>query len=431
MTLDRKDYKSAIPQLEKRLSEVEKIGKDAFNKFEDIAHQTQLDAAEAEKKVLALDYQMDTLKVVTEYAIVPTGYDPDDWSGTTWDTTMPNLDADSFAPTTQYPNGFTLWARSKTYRNDIVVQYTDPQPVELMDGVFTFVNTVASNAGWTTINGDTITTGKITSRNGYCYFDIDNNNFQMKDGASLANSDNALAWDGSLGTLYIKGDIEIAKDGLSYLKAYLDNTMPTVRVGSDEVAYILITPEGMQLRRMENGVSKLVSSFSPYQVKLGDFAELSTNGLEVQNVIQLKYGNTTKCEIDSTGITINSGDLEADGISFKNHRHALRGGMFDVGTGTTVGGIGLSVPANDYIRVSATMTNSSNAYPIGLVGWNLDGTGAASLNIFEYYLSDRAYGSCKVNVAVKNPNSSAASATLHPRILWIKNDYGGGTPRMT
>lgn len=197
MTLDRKDYKSAIPQLEKRIAQVEKIGKEAQNKFDDIAHQTQLDAAEAEKKVLALDYQMTTTRVQMEYQLQTTGLDPVEAN---WQTTMPSITYNSY-------RGKTLWYRSKTYVNDIVVQTTEPMTVNLMDGVYAFVNTVSGNTGWTTIDGDTIQTGKITSHDGNCYFDIDNNNFQMKDNSTLASSTNALAWDN--GQLYIKGKIAI------------------------------------------------------------------------------------------------------------------------------------------------------------------------------------------------------------------------------
>lgn len=421
MTLDRKDYKSAIPQLEKRLSEVEKIGKDAFNRFEDIAHKTQLDAAEAEKKALSLDYKMTTTRVQMEYQLCTTGQTPVEAN---WQTTMPSITYNSY-------QGKTLWYRSKTYVNDIVVQTTEPMTVNLMDGVYSFVNSVSGNTGWTTIDGDKIQTGMITSHNGYCYFDIDNNNFQMKDAPTLAASDNALAWDGSLGTLYIKGDIELAKDGLSYLKAYLDNLNPTVRVGDSESGYMLINPNGMTLYAVLNNVPKALASFSPSQISLGDYAELSANGLEVQNVILLKSGTTTICEIDTTGITI-GGDLEADGISFKNHRHALRGGMFDIGMGNVAGGIPVSASAgtNDY--GSVTVTNSSNMYPIGIVGWHLDGTNVSVFHLYNLYLSDRAAGSCKVNYGVRNTHATlSVSGTLYPMILWVNTDYGSGKPRMT
>lgn len=197
MTLDRKDYKSAIPQLEKRIAQVEKIGKAVQNKFDDIAHQTQLDAAEAEKKVAALDYQIDSINVVTEYQLQTNGQDPVEAN---WSTTMPSITYSSY-------NGKTLWARSVTYQNDIAVRKTAPQKVQLMDGLYTFVNSASGNTGWTMIDGDFIQTGKIASTNGYSYFDIDNNAFQMKDSYDVAHSNSVLAWNNGL--LYVKGKIAV------------------------------------------------------------------------------------------------------------------------------------------------------------------------------------------------------------------------------
>lgn len=201
MTLDRKDYKSAIPQLEKRIAQVEKIGKDVQNKFDDIAHQTQLDAAEAEKKAAALDFQMDTLNVVMEYQLVQNGQSPVEAN---WSTTMPTLDKDT--------SDYTVWYRSVTYRNEIAVRKTDPQTVNIMDGVYAFVNTVSGedvygHPNWTTIDGSTIKTGRILSHSGYCYFDLDDNALQMKDASTLQQSNSVLAWDN--GQLYIKGKIAI------------------------------------------------------------------------------------------------------------------------------------------------------------------------------------------------------------------------------
>lgn len=197
MTLDRKDYKSAIPQLEGRLAKIEKLGKDVFNKFEDIAHKTQLDAAEAEKKVAALDYQIDSINVVTEYQLQTNGQDPVEAN---WSTTMPSITYSSY-------NGKTLWCRSVTYQNDIAVRKTAPQKVQLMDGLYTFVNSASGNTGWTMIDGDFIQTGKIASTNGYSYFDIDNNSFQMKDASTVALSNSVLAWQNGL--LYVKGKIAV------------------------------------------------------------------------------------------------------------------------------------------------------------------------------------------------------------------------------
>lgn len=197
MTLDRKDYKSAIPQLESRLQQLEKVGRELTNKFDDIAHQTQLQAAEAEKKEAALDYQIGSVTVVTEYQLCADGFDPVE---TGWSTTMPSITYQSY-------NGKTLWARSVTYQNDVAIRKTAPQKVELMDGLYTFVNSASGNTGWTMIDGDFIQTGKIASTNGYSYFDIDNNSFQMKDASTVALSNSVLAWQNGL--LYVKGKIAV------------------------------------------------------------------------------------------------------------------------------------------------------------------------------------------------------------------------------
>lgn len=197
MTLDRKDYKSAIPQLESMLQQLEKVGRELTNKFEDIAHQTQLQAAEAEKKVAAIDYQIGSVTVVTEYQLCADGFDPVE---TGWSTTMPSITYQSY-------NGKKLWARSVTYQNDVAIRKTAPQKVELMDGLYTFVNSASGNTGWTMIDGDFIQTGKIASTNGYSYFDIDNNAFQMKDASTAALSNSVLAWQNGL--LYVKGKIAV------------------------------------------------------------------------------------------------------------------------------------------------------------------------------------------------------------------------------
>ena len=198
MTLDRKDYESSIPQLEKRIKALEKKVTVTTQQFETLASKLRREEEDRLKHDTILDYSLDTVRVQMFYALVPTGYDPDDT--TQWEETMPNLDPTSYA-------GKTLWYKSVTYVNDVVVRETQPQTVEIMDGVYSFVNSVAADSGWTTIDGDTIQTGRITSHNGNCYFDIDANNFQMKDNSTLASSTNALAWDD--GQLYIKGKIAI------------------------------------------------------------------------------------------------------------------------------------------------------------------------------------------------------------------------------
>jgi hypothetical protein len=126
------------------------------------------------------------------------------------------------------------------------------------------------------------------------------------------------------------------------------------------------------------------------------------------------------------------GDVQADEISLKDHRHALRGAMFDIGMGNILGGIPISAThgTNDY--GSVTVTHASNMYPIGIVGWYLDGSNVSVFHLYNFYLSDRAAGSCKVNYGVRNTHASLdVSGTLYPRILWVNTNYGSGTSRMT
>ena len=151
MTLDRKDYESSIPQLEKRIKALEKKVNVTTQQFETLASKLRREEEDRLKHDTILDYSLDTVRVQMFYALVPTGYDPDDT--TQWEETMPNLDPTSYA-------GKTLWYKSVTYVNDVVVRETQPQTVEIMDGVYSFVNTVAADSGWTTIDGDTIQTGR-------------------------------------------------------------------------------------------------------------------------------------------------------------------------------------------------------------------------------------------------------------------------------
>ena len=93
---------------------------------------------------------------------------------------MPNIDADA--------DGLVLWYKSKTLRNGQVVNETTPQQVQLMNGVFTFINGVSSEdpitheKNWTTIDGGTVSTGRLQDNvNGNNYFDLDDGHFNFGD----------------------------------------------------------------------------------------------------------------------------------------------------------------------------------------------------------------------------------------------------------
>lgn len=173
MTLDRKDYKSAIPQLEKRISAVEKVGEKGLANFDVLEDLIKKEIHERERQYLKQDTSIDTITVKMYYVVKDAGITPatDDVG---WGETMPKLD---------YSNDDkVLWYMSKTFRDGSVIEISMPQQVQLMDGVFSFINSVSGDASWTTINGDTISTGRIQDHSGDNYFDLDDGTFNFGDG---------------------------------------------------------------------------------------------------------------------------------------------------------------------------------------------------------------------------------------------------------
>lgn len=436
MTLDRKDYKSAIPQLEKRLSQVEKIGKDAFNKFEDIAHQTQLDAAEAERKVLALDYQMTTTRVQMEYQLCTTGQDPTEAN---WQTSMPSITYGSY-------QGKTLWYRSKTYVNDIVVQTTPPMTVNLMDGVYSFVNTVSGNTGWTTIDGDTIQTGKITSRNGYCYFDIDNNNFQMKDNSTLASSTNALAWDN--GQLYVKGKVAIG-NSTTDKKYYTEMTGGGFDIVANDVNLAHIG--------YGNGNSSSGSQTTAPYYTLGTRTSNTSTDIGNYSVV----AGTASLAKGYSSVALGSGLVvnRAYGVAVGHWNEGDSNNVFEVGFGsllpnltierqnvfsvstdgvaTASGGIvadgqpsGLYVQSDSFSQIIQSHTNGdytktytkASYYPIGVVGFSMTGTKSGYLEIKRCFLSSVSDASCTFTYRIRNSTDDNITPNFVVRILWVRSE---------
>lgn len=172
MTLDRKDYKSAIPQLEKRLSAVEGVGKKGLANFDILKDLIEKEVNERIRTYKKQDTSINTITVKMYYLVCNTGVTPTpDTAG--WSETMPKLDSTN--------DDKVLWYMSKTFRNGAVVKTSTPQQVQLMDGVFAFINSISGDAGWTTIDGDTISTGRIQDHTGDNYFDLDDGTFNFGD----------------------------------------------------------------------------------------------------------------------------------------------------------------------------------------------------------------------------------------------------------
>lgn len=190
MSLDRKDYKTAIPQLDKRLAELEKVGEKGLANFAVLEDLLNKEIAERQRLYLKQDTSINTLVVKMYYNVVAAGTTPTA-STAGWSETVPKMD---------YSNDDkVLWYMSKTFRNGVVIETSTPQKVQLMDGVFTFINSVAdANNNWTTIDGGKISTGRIQDNiNGYNYFDLDNGTFQLYS----SSTKEGVIWSGS--SLYI------------------------------------------------------------------------------------------------------------------------------------------------------------------------------------------------------------------------------------
>ena len=79
-----------------------------------------------------------------------------------------------------------------------------------------------------------------------------------------------------------------------------------------------------------------------------------------------------------------------------------------------------TVAKNSYKSVSQTITNTG-WYPVGIVGYEADGTYESYQHPYRYYLGNRANGSATLYAGLFNRNSSNAYAgVLYVYVLWQK-----------
>ena len=226
MSLDRQDYKTAIPQLEKRLSAVESEASNGLASFDVLKSALEAERLARQKAILKVDEGIDLVTVKMFYALV----DPDDYVGglppasTEWSETMPTIDETSA--------GLVLWYKSKTLRNGVVVNESPPQTIQIMDGVFSFINNVSPTdpnthlPDWTTIDGGTISTGIITaSGGGESYFNLVNGSFKIWSN----QTQQGLEWDGTdltiKGSITLTGHSDSVADEISALQISADGTL--------------------------------------------------------------------------------------------------------------------------------------------------------------------------------------------------------------
>lgn len=88
-----------------------------------------------------------------------------------------------------------------------------------------------------------------------------------------------------------------------------------------------------------------------------------------------------------------------------------------------------NIATSDLDNIAAGGTGSTNIsinkpgyHPLGVVGWNISGTGASNTGVLRIYLSNISGSSATLNVNVKNYGDSATGQlTVAARVLWIKN----------
>lgn len=78
------------------------------------------------------------------------------------------------------------------------------------------------------------------------------------------------------------------------------------------------------------------------------------------------------------------------------------------------------VTAGSYKAVSKSVTKSG-WYPVGIAGWDVDGTRESFQFPYRYYLGNRANGSVTVYAGLYNRHTSNPfSGSLHIYVLWQK-----------
>lgn len=78
-----------------------------------------------------------------------------------------------------------------------------------------------------------------------------------------------------------------------------------------------------------------------------------------------------------------------------------------------------TIAANGYASMEETKTKSGYM-PIGVLGFNITGTGSSAAQVLKNLLSARSEGSCTVLLGLKNDSGSSVTWTLYSYVLWLK-----------
>ena len=132
-----------------------------------------------------------------------------------------------------------------------------------------------------------------------------------------------------------------------------------------------------------------------------------------------EYLKTISTSIDGLGDDLETVQSDLDTVEStlanKLNSNALYG-KFSVSTGA----VSVTVNANNYNSNTGSAVSKSGYYPLGIVGYDITGTGSSVAVPIKYYLTDRGNGTCKVFAGLRNNGSSQANWTFTAYILWVK-----------
>ena len=156
---------------------------------------------------------------------------------------------------------------------------------------------------------------------------------------------------------------------------------------------------------------------------------MSARGDDGDNIEVMAYNRTrskgVKLAINSNGATHG---IYSDfvggwmiGIGSDSYLY-LRGTAFHSLFAVSTGAVTIAnISANGYNSATGNTVSKSGYYPIGIVGYDITGTGSGSIPPIKYYLTSQAAGSCKVFAGLHNDSSTArANITFTAYILWVK-----------
>lgn len=157
---------------------------------------------------------------------------------------------------------------------------------------------------------------------------------------------------------HIADAIELFRGTARYIKAWLNGTVPTIRIGQDSAGHADVTPSGLEVF---TDASTSVASFGS-TARIGEVAANTTNMRMTASALQFYINNTVFGSIEEYG----------DGITVKGTRSYARIGYSGVATSDrgTLEYVGLNAEnaagysTKIYVSTGGTVQGSSDVVPV-------------------------------------------------------------------